>query len=128
MTDYYGNDKENPDFITNSRTFDFYVREDITLDFETELSICDTKSPYFFKISDIITGNSIEYDSEKTDKFVSVCNFFAEFKDYPYVKLWIEIHKYNDKLYLQDVYDSDYYEITDTFQEDIYRLEITDFD
>lgn len=128
VTKYYGNDIENPDFITNSRTVDFYVREDITFDRDTELSICDTQSPYHFKISDVITGDSIEYNVEQEDKFARVCNFFAAFKEYPYIKLWIEIYEYNDKLYLQDVWNSDYYEMTDQFKQDIYRLEINTFD
>ena len=128
VTKYYGNNLENPTFITNSRTIDIYVREDITLDFDSELSVCDTQEPYEFKISDVITSNSIAYRVEEEDKFTSICNFYVAFKQYPYIKLWIEIHEYEDKLYLQDVFDSDYYEITDSFEEDIYRLGLDTFD
>lgn len=127
-TTYYGNNKENPAFITNGRIIDFYVREDITLDYGSELSICDTHDTYDFKISDVITGNSIAYSIDQEKNFTSICDFFVAFKQYPYVKLWIEIHEYEGKLYLQDVWDSDYYEVTDDFKNDIYRLGLNSFD
>lgn len=127
VTEYYGNDMENPTFITNSRTIDFYVREDIALDYNSELSICDTQDPYDFKISDVITGNYIAYSIDQEERFTSVCNFFVAFKEYTYVKMWIEIYEYEGKLYLQDVWDSDYYEITDSFEEDIFCLGLDTF-
>jgi len=127
VTTYYGNDKENPAFITNSRTIDFYVREDLTLDYDSELSACDTQEPYDFKISDVITGNPIAYGIDQKKNFTSICNFFVAFKEFPCVKLWIEIYEYEGKLYLQDVWDSDYYEITDAFKNDIYRLGLNAF-
>ena len=48
VTVYYGNDAEKPDFITNSRTEDFYVREDIVIDHSLSLSACDTDTPFLF--------------------------------------------------------------------------------
>lgn len=122
VTVYYGNDAENPDFITNSRTIDFYVREDLSFDRNTELSLCDAESPYCFKISEITTGNVIEYVIDKEEQFTKICDFNVAFEQYPYVMLWIQIYEYDGKLYFQDVWDSDYYEITDEFKEDIYRL------
>ena len=128
VTVYYGNDAEKPDFITNSRTIDFYVREDLTLDYDSELSACDTQEPYDFKISDVITGNPIAYSIDQKKNFTSICNFFVAFKEFPCVKLWIEIYEYEGKLYLQDVWNSDYYEITDAFKEDLYRFGLNTFD
>ena len=128
VTHFYGNDIKNPDFITNSRTNDFYVRKDLTLDHTTELSICDTQDPYCFQISDVITSNSIKFNIDQRNSFTPVCNFLAAFKEFPFVKLWIEIYEYEDKFYLQDVWNSDYYEITDTFKEDLYRFGINTFD
>ena len=128
VTVYYGNDAEKPDFITNSRTIDFYVREDVVIDHSLSQSVCDTDTPFLFSIADVTTENMIAYDFDKRFAFNEVCNFFATFEDYPGVKLWITIYELNGKLYLQDVYDSDYYEITDAFKEDLYRFGVNTFD
>ena len=128
VTVYYGNNTENPNFITNSRTIDFYVRKDVTIDHSLMLSVCDTDTPFLFSIADVTTENMITYNFDKRFEFNEVCNFFATFEDYPGVKLWITIYELNGKLYLQDVYDSDYYEITDAFKEDLYRFGVNTFD
>lgn len=128
VTEYYGNNAENPELITNTRSFDFYVRKDITIDHSLTLSVRDTDTPFRFNIADATTGNVITYDLDKRYDFKEVCNFFATFEDYPGVQLWITIRKYNGKLYLQDVEDSDYYEITEAFKEDLYRFGINTFD
>ena len=128
VTFYYGNNIENPDFIICSRTSDFYVREDITLNHDTELSLCDTKEPYCFKISDAITENFIEFNLEQKNQFTKLCDFSAFIEKYPYIKLWISIYEYNDKLYLQETWDCDYYEITDNFKSELHRLGLSDFD
>lgn len=128
VTVYYGNNEENPDFITNSRTEDFYVREDVVIDHSLSLSACDTDTPFLFSIANVTTENMIAYNYNKPFEFHEVCNFFAAFEDYPGVKLWITIYELNGKWYLQDVYDSDYYEITDSFKEDLYQFGINTFD
>ena len=128
VTVYYGNNTENPNFITNSRTIDFYVRKDVTIDHSLMLSVCDTDTPFLFSIADVTTENMITYNFDKRFEFNEVCNFFATFEDYPGVKLWITIYELNGKLYLQDAYDSDYYEITDAFKEDLYRFGVNTFD
>ena len=128
VTAYYGNHKEKPDFITNSRTIDFYVREDLTFNHNTELFICDEKTSYNFKISEVTTGNVIEYRAEKEESFIKTCNFVVSFEKYPFIQQRIAIYKYGDKFYLQDVWDSDYYEITKEFEEDIFRLGINNLD
>lgn len=128
VTVYYGNDNEKPDFITNSRTPEFYVREDITIDNNSTLSVNDTPDPFYFNLTDVTTGNVIAFDIDKMYEFNEVCNFFVTFEDYPGVQLWITISEYDGKLYLQDVFNSDYYEITNTFKEYLYREGINNFD
>lgn len=128
VTVYYGNNAENPDFITNSRTKDFYVREDVVIDHSLSQSVCDTDTPFLFSIADVTTEYMIAYDFDKRFEFNEVCNFFATFEDYPGVQLWIEICEYNGKLYMQDAWNSDYYEITDAFKEDLYRFGLNTFD
>ena len=128
VTVYYGNNTENPEIITDSRVNGFYVREDISIDHSYMLSVCDTATPFSFRISDVTTGNSIAYDTVNKDEFKSICNFFATFEDYSGVRLWIEIREYNGAFYMQDAWNSDYYEITDGFREDLSRLGIDTFD
>ena len=128
VTVYYGNDAEKPDFITNSRTEDFYVREDVVIDHSLSLSACDTDTPFLFSIANVTTENMITYNFDKRLEFNEVCNFLATFEDYPGVKLRITIYELNGKLYLQEVWDSDYYEITDAFKEDLYRFGLNTFD
>lgn len=127
VTVYYGNNTDNPEIITDSRANGFYVREDISIDHSYMLSVRDTATPFSFRISDVTTGNSIAYDTEKKDEFKSLCNFYATFEDYPGVQLWIEIHERNGAFYIQDAWDSDYYEITDGFREDLSRFGIDTF-
>ena len=128
VTAYYGNNIENPDFIICSRTPDFYVREDITLNHDTELSLCDTKEPYCFKISEVTTKSIIEFNLEQKNQFTKLCDFSVSIEKYSYIKLRISIYEYNNKLYLQENWDSDYYEITDNFKSDLYRLGLSDLD
>ena len=125
VTIFYGNDKENPEFITNSRTIDFYVRDDLTLDHNSELSLCDADAPFSFKISEVTTDSIIQYTVDQQDRYTEICDFFAYFTDYPCVKLRITICEYNGNLYLQDCWDSDYFLITEEFKADIYRLGLT---
>lgn len=128
VTVYYGNNAENPDFITNTRTHDFYVREGLAFDHNTSLSLCDTEIPYRFQISEIITENVIEYEVGIEKQFEEICNFYAAFEQFPSIRLWITVFRRGDSLYLQDVWNSDYYEITDVFAQDIYRLGLDAFD
>lgn len=128
VTEYYGNDGDNPDFITNTRSFDFYVREDISIDQSLLLSVCDTQDQFQFRITEVTTANVITYDFDKRYDFEEVCSFRVSFSDYPGVKLRISVCEYDGKLYLQDNWDSDYYEITDEFKNDLHRFGIKSFD
>ena len=127
VTEYYGNDVDNPDYITNDRSRSFYVREDLTIDHRSALSVCDTDAPFRFCLADVTTGNVIPFDMDKKVELHEICNFFAAFEDYPGVRLWITVYEQNGRFYLQDVHDSDFYEITDAFKDDLYQAGISDF-
>ena len=128
VTIYYGNDAANPDFITDSRTQSFYVREDISFGRDTELSVCDADEAFSFTLSEVTTGETIGYSHDQSNLFSELCNFFVTLEPYSFVKQWISIYESDGKLYLQDVWDSDYYAITDEFKDDIYRLDLNTFD
>lgn len=119
---FYGNEVEAPAFVVNKRFEYFYVREDISLDHSYMLVVHDTEEPLCFRISEVTTGTVIPFEYEKKYEFTELCDFFAEFEVYPGLNLWITISEYNGKLYLQDVWDADYYEITDAFAEDLHQI------
>ena len=121
---YYGNNADNPEVIYLDRTSKLYLREDITWDNDTTLSVCDIDPSYTFKMSEVTTGECVEYEYD----FYEVCNFYVSIEEYPYVRLWLTVTKNKEKYYLQNVWDSDYYEITDEFVQEIYRLGLDSFD
>lgn len=128
VTEFYGNDVNNPDFIANSRTVDLYVREDITLDHNTRLCVSDCSEPYSFVFSEVTTGKVIAFDLEQKDAYTEICNFFVTLEEYPLIEQWFTVWQIGDNIYIQDNWDSDFYEITDGFMEDIYRFGLDSFD
>lgn len=125
---FYGNDIENPDFIVDKSSEYFYIREDITIDHSFMLSVRETDEPFCFRISDITTGEVIPYEVDHEDQFTELCDFFAVFEAYPSIYVWITICEHDGKLYLQDVWDSDYYALTDTFVETLYSVGLNNLD
>lgn len=116
---YTGNDTENPDYITCSRGYDLYVREDIILNDDSELCVSETDEPIYFSISDVTTGNVIAEELEDQYDFEELCDFYASCVDCPDLRLSITIYELDGKIYLQDAFDSDYYEVTKEFEEDL---------
>ena len=124
LTEFYGNDIENPDFITNSRTTDLYVRQDITFNNDSTLFVCDINEPYSFTITDITSGEIIPFSMDDRHEYKTICEFKVYIDPYPYLIKWISICERDGQLYLQDVWDSDYYPLNDDFIDDLYRLKL----
>ena len=125
---FYGNDIENPDFIVDKSSEYFYVRQDVTIDHSFMLSARDTDEPFCFRISDITTGAVIPFVFDQKAEFAVLCDFFATFEAYPSLYLWITISERDGRLYLQDVWDSDYYALTDAFVETLYNFGLDKLD
>ncbi len=123
-TVFYGNDAEHPELIYRSRSGTLSMREDVCLNNDTPLSVWDLGTPYTFTVSQITTGESIEYEYD----FYEVCNFYVSIEEYPYVRLWLTVSKYEGNYYIQDSWDADYYRLTDEFVEDLYRLSLDELD
>ena len=122
ITEYYGNDLNDPDVITTVRAHRFYVRKDIVIDQHSMLSVCDAPEVFRFRISDVITENLVAFDLEAEKQCKEACNFQAAFEAYPGVTLDITISVLDGKFYLQDNFLSDYYEITEDFHQELLRL------
>ena len=129
VTIYSGNETENPDYIIcSSGAYNLYVREAITLDNSSMLSVSVADEPFYFSIADVTTGNVIAEELEERYDFEELCNFYASCVDGPDLRLSITIYELDGKLYLQDAFDSDYFEITEAFKEELYRFGIDDIE
>ena len=120
ITEYYGNNKIYPEFITSSRSKYLYLREDIVFDDTRLLSIKDIDTEFTFRISDITLGTQIDEDSKVNELY----DFWVTMCDYPYISLHIGILESNGKFYLQDEYFTDYKEITPDFVESLSALNL----
>ena len=115
ITEYYGNDADNPTVITCSRGGRFWFREDITLDYNSTLSIYDYEESFQFSISEITTENKLAYseDLDKKAKYQKCIR--VVFTECPPVSISLDFYMIDGTLYLQTVYMNDYYEVTDEF-------------
>ena len=114
---FYGDDFENPTLISCSRGMDVWIREGMDIDALIMTNNCVVTDFFSFKICDVITDKSIPYSFELSEKCASLVNF-EEFplEDYPAFSFWPEIVSVDGELYLQYVWDSDFYKITYEFE------------
>lgn len=121
VTVFYGNDAENPEYISPSRGHDLYVREDLKIDFDSLLTIQDTEEIHSFRISDIITGEKLDFDSynRSANSFEKVCDFNAWIEPDNFAYMWIFILKKDGSYYLQDSDESDLYLLKDGFETEL---------
>ena len=117
---FYGDDLENPDIISCSRGGDVWIREGMDIDELIMTNNCVVSDSFSFKICDIITEELIPYSFELESRHALVVNF-ARFplEDYPAFRFWPEIVLIDGELYLQYVWDSDFYKITDEFEAEL---------
>ena len=117
---FYGDDLENPDIISCSRGGDVWIREGMDIDELIMTNNCVVSDSFSFRICDIITEESIPYSFELESRHALVVNF-ARFplEDYPAFSFWPEIVSIDGELYLQYVWNSDFYKITDEFETEL---------
>ena len=113
---FYGDDLENPDIISCSRGNGVWIREGMNIDELIITNNCVVSDSFSFKICDIITDESIPYSLELEIQRVLID--FEEFplEDYPAFGFYVDIIQIDDELYLQYVWDSDFYKITGEFE------------
>lgn len=119
---YYGNDPENPEYICVLSPHLSYVREDLIIDFDLLLTIKEINEIYSFRISDVITGDKIDFESYIDYDFTEECEFCAWIEPDNFLYLCINIFKRDGNYYLQDSNKSDLYLLKDVFVEDLERL------
>ena len=117
---FYGDDLENPDIISCSRGGAVWIREGMDIDELIMTNNCVVNESFSFRICDVITEESISYSLELESRHALVVNF-ARFplEDYPAFSFWPEIVSVDGELYLQYVWNSDFYKITDEFETEL---------
>ena len=117
---FYGDDLENPDIISCSRGGDVWIREGMDIDELIMTNNCVVSDSFSFKICDVITEESIPYSFELESRYALVVKF-ARFplEDYPAFSFWPEIVSVDGGFYLQYVWDSDFYKISDEFEAEL---------
>ncbi len=117
---FYGDDLENPDIISCSRGGDVWIREGMDIDELIMTNNCVVSDSFSFKICDIITEELIPYSFELESRHALVVNFSRfPLEDYPPFSFWPEIVLIDGELYLQYVWNSDFYKITDEFETEL---------
>lgn len=125
VTEYYANDSENPEYIFAPRGYCFYVRNDLTIDHNSLLTVYNNEESYSFKINDVILEEKIEFEVYDNNRL----NSNSPFEEVRVLEAWIEpdkfaflninIIKQADKYYLQDSWDSDLYLLKEEFTNQI---------
>ena len=117
---FYGDNLENPTIISCNRGGGVWIREGLNIDNLIMNNNCVVNDSFSFKICDVITEESIPYSLELETRHYLVVNF-ARFplEDYPAFRFWPEIVSVDGELYLQYVWDSDFYKITNEFEAEL---------
>lgn len=116
---YYGDDKDNPNFITENRTKTLFVREDLCIDHSTTLIAQKDSKTISFTLEEATTDEVVVFSVDEKSDYAQVLEFEAVFEHLPQVSMNITISKRDDIYYLQDCWDSDYYVITEEFLEQL---------
>ena len=113
----YGDDLENPDILARSGGGnDLWIREGMDIDDLIMNNNCVVSDSFSFKICDVITDKSIPYSSELGNIRHTARFEWTALEDYPAFSFCVSIIPVDGELYLQYVWDSDFYKITDEFE------------
>ena len=116
---FYGDDLENPTIISCERTGDVWIKEGMDIDALIMTNNCAVNDYFSFKICDVITDKSIPYSYELEKISHEMLFLGMPLEDYPAFSTYIYIISLDGELYLQYVYDSDFYKITDEFEDEL---------
>ncbi len=118
---FYGDDLENPTIISCSRSRNIWIKEGKDIDELILTNNCIVSDSLSFKICDVITGESIPYSLELGNRRALVNFEKFPLEDYPAFSFCVDIIALDGGLYLQYVWDSDFYKITDEFEAELRR-------
>ena len=111
---FYGDDFEDPDIISCSRGGDVWIKDGMDIDELIMNNNCVVNDSFAFRICDVITGEYIPYSSEVRNWRTLTNDFYGmQLEKYPAFGFDITIEQIDGELYLQYVWNSDFYKITD---------------
>ncbi len=117
---FYGDDFEDPDIISCSRGGDVWIKEGIDIDELIMSNTCVIDGQFTFRICDVITDECIPYSSDYQNSASLKSLFYSmSLENYPAFNFDISIKQIDGKLYLQYVWNSDFYKITEEFESDL---------
>ena len=119
---FFADSYDNPTLIYLGRNGQLWVKEGMDIDeiiMNNNGKISDTFS---FRINDVITDEVLPYSQKWENKAHNLYSSHEiHFEDYPTFIYLIDIVSIDGELYLQYVWDSDYYKITDEFANALYQ-------
>ena len=123
---FYADDSHDPDIISCDRGGDDWVREGMDIDELIRKNRCVVSDTFSFRICDVITDEVIPYSSELGDRYSLVGYLRFPLEDYPAFSFHVTVVPIDGELYLQYVWNFDFYRITDEFEADLYANGLID--
>ena len=118
---FYADDAEDPDLISCSRGDNVWVKEGIDIDELIMNNPCVVSDTFSFRICDVITDEVIPYTYDMPGYQRASAKFYGiPLEDYPAFTFCITVVQLDGELYLQYVWNSDFYRITDEFEAELY--------
>ncbi len=118
---FYADSYDNPTIIYLIRNGQLWVKEGMDIDEIIMNNNAVISDSFSFRINDVITGEILPY-RETRDKAYDLYTFRSiHLEDYPMFTYYVRIASIDGELYLQYVWDSDYYKITDEFENVLYQ-------
>lgn len=118
---FYGDDLDNPDLITCDRGRDVWIKEGMDIHEMIMDNTCVVSDTFSFRIRDVITDEVIPYSWE-LDNLRSLTGYLrCPLEDYPAFRFSVQVVPIEGNLYLQYVWNSDFYQITEEFEAALYE-------
>ncbi len=120
---FYADSYDNPTIIYLIRNGQLWVKEGMDIDEMIMNNNAVISDSFSFRINDVTTGEVLpRRETGNRDSEYDLYTFrMIPLEDYPMFTYYVRISSVDGELYLQYVFDSDYYKITDEFANVLYQ-------
>jgi hypothetical protein len=118
---FYGDDFDDPDLIACVRGDGVWIKEGMDIHEMIMDNTCVVSDTFSFRIRDVITDEVIPYTSDMGLRSSLIGHLSCPLEDYPAFHFDVQVVPVAGKLYLQYVWDSDFYRITEEFEAALYE-------
>ena len=118
---FYGDDLDDPDLIACVRGDGVWIKEGMDIHEMIMDNTCVVSDTFSFRIRDVITDEVIPYTSDMGLRSSLIGHLSCPLEDYPAFHFDVQVVPVEGKLYLQYVWDSDFYRITEEFEAALYE-------